>query len=376
MKKQLLFVDDESHVLDGFSRILRSQLKEWDLNFASSAAEATAKLAEQPFDVVISDVYMEGATGFDLLASIRDHVDYRDIPVVIVTGSRDSSLKKKALELGATDLLNKPIDREELIARIRNVIQLKEYQDQIKEHNHYLEQRVEERTRELQASRAEIVWRLAKAAESRDEETGDHVVRVGCYCRVIAQELGLDEEFLDLLFLASPLHDIGKIGIPDHVLLKPGKLDPDEWEIMKSHCQIGAEILRHDAKIMKAVSEWGPALYKDEHSGDQNPILKMASTIALSHHEKWDGSGYPIGLSGIKIPMESRIVAVADVYDALRSVRPYKRAFTEEEALDIINEQTGKHFDPEVVEAFLRAMPQIRKIRERFTDEPSEAVAA
>jgi putative two-component system response regulator len=357
--------------------MLWQERESWDVRFAKSAKEALELIASESPDAVVTDVFMEGATGFDLLSQIRADEDTASIPVIVVTGSREQGLKKEALGLGATDLLTKPVNREELIARLRNVLRLKEYQDQIKAHNAELEQRVEERTRQLSASRIEVILRLAKAAEFRDEETGNHVIRVGCYCRAIARTMGLDDEFVDRLFLASPLHDIGKIGIPDAVLLKPGKLTPDEWEIMKRHCEIGEQILRENSKVMSAFMEWGPDVASLRWIGG-HPLMHMASSIAMTHHEKWDGSGYPRGLSGEEIPLESRIVAIADVFDALRSVRPYKPAFEEEKALEIIREGSGKHFDPRVVEAFLSCLDDIRAIESRFADLMAEeqAVAA
>jgi putative two-component system response regulator len=373
--KQILFVDDEPRILEGFRRMLHHERGVWEMTFAESGDAAWSLMQETPFDVVVSDVFMSGITGFTLLERILGSAELADTPVIIVSGSSEEGLKKQALELGATDLLNKPINREELVARLRNSIRLKECRDQIKAHQQELEAKVDERTRQLYDSRVEIILRLAKASEYRDEETGNHVVRVGLYCRIIAQAMNLDEAFIEQLFLASPLHDLGKIGIPDSVLLKPGKLTGEEWDIMKRHCEIGAQILREDCKVMAAFVK----RETDETLRfDGNPFLQMASRIALTHHEKWDGSGYPNGLSGEEIPLESRIVAIADVYDALRSSRPYKVAFSEEKALEIISEGAGKHFDPAVYEAFRRSLGAIRAVESRFTDiqTNSEQVAA
>jgi putative two-component system response regulator len=368
--KHLLLVDDEPRILDSLVRMLRPYREEWKLITATSADEAIAQMAQHPIDAVVSDVYMPGKNGFALLQEVRMSEAWSDTPVIIVTGSQEAGLKRNAIELGATDLLTKPVDQDELVARLHSVLKIKEYQDAIKAHNSILEAKVEERTAELKSSRLEIIWRLAKAGESRDEETGNHVIRVGCYCRIIADKLGLDAPFVELLFLASPLHDIGKIGIPDNVLLKAGKLDDDEWVIMKQHCRLGLEILKQDAKMMNAVRDWGPPSLRDHILREDNPILQMAASIAYTHHEKWDGTGYPQGLKGEDIPIESRIVAVADVYDALRSKRPYKKAFTEEEALGIMSDLVAKHFDPQVFQAFVDSMELVRAASTQFADEP------
>jgi putative two-component system response regulator len=371
--KKLLFVDDEANILEGYERLLWPERRTWSLLKAGSVREATAILAEENVDAIISDYNMPGQSGFDLLTRVRAT---SDIPLVIITGSAESGLKREALELGATDLLSKPVDREDLVARIRNVLRIKEYQDAIKEHNQRLEELVAERTAQLVASRHEIIWRLAKAAESKDEDTGNHVIRVGCYCRVIAEALEMPEEFVELIFLASPLHDIGKIGVPDRVLLKPGKLDDEEWKIMRSHAQVGANILCHDLEIVMAINGWAPASLANVPMQCHNPILEMAAEIAVAHHEKWDGTGYPNGISGEQIPITARIVAIADVYDALTSERPYKRAFTEEEALAIIDEGRGRHFDPRIVDAFYSGLPRIREIRAHFADHMKRVEAA
>jgi response regulator RpfG family c-di-GMP phosphodiesterase len=367
MKQNILFVDDEPNFLDGLRRQLREQRHMWDLNFAYSVAEAWDKLREQRFDAVVSDITMPGKTGFDLLENIRSADHTRDVPVIMLTGLNERSLKRRALDLGASDLLNKPVDPEDLVARLRSVLRLKSYQDELKVQNNILEQKVQERTKELADSRLDIIWRLAKAAEFRDEEMGNHVVRVGCYCRVLAESLGMDRNFVEMLFLSSPLHDIGKIGIPDSILLKQDRLTPSEWGLMKQHCVIGAEILRQDAKVMRAFVTWEKRnLEGKPHT--ENPLLKMASEIALTHHEWWDGKGYPQELSGEEIPLASRIVSIADVYDALGSARPYKPAYHESETLSIMKEEVGRHFDPEVYAAFERCIEQFRAIRTQLAD--------
>ncbi len=369
MKRRILFIDDEPNVLDGLRRMLCGERDRWRLSFADSAEAALDRMRAADFDAVVSDVNMPGKDGFALLAEMRTDDRTQDVPVIILTGRHESDIKRRALDLGATDLLNKPVDSQDLIARLRSVIRLKGYQDEIKGQNAILERKVEERTAELADSRLDIIWRLGKAAEYRDEETGNHVVRVGCSCRVLAEALGADREFVEMLFLTSPLHDIGKIGVPDSILLKRGPLNDDEWSVMKRHCVIGAEILREDSKVMNAFLTWRGTRKSDLNGNAQSPILKMASSIALTHHEWWDGTGYPDGLVGEEIPLESRIVALADAYDALCSERPYKRAFSDAEALRLIRDEVGRHFDPTVYAVLEESTKELKRIRAELCDE-------
>ncbi len=369
MNRHILFVDDEPNVLDGLRRMLRAERHRWDMSFVDGAGAALDVVRAVGCDAVVSDVDMPGKDGFSLLADIRADEQTCDVPVIILTGRSESDIKRRALDLGATDLLNKPVDPQDLIARLQSVIRLKDYQDKLKDHNTILERKVEERTADLVGSRLDIIWRLGKAAEYRDEETGNHVARVGCYCRVIAERLGAEHELVEMLFLTSPLHDIGKIGIPDAILLKRDSLSADECGVMKRHCAIGAEILREDSKAMNAFLAWlGERSCRHDGNG-QNPILKMASSIALTHHEWWDGTGYPAGLVGEEIPLESRVVALADVYDALCSERPYKPAFPEDEALSVIHDEVGRHFDPAVHAAFEESLKELGAIRTELRDE-------
>ncbi|MFH1417730.1 MAG: HD domain-containing phosphohydrolase [Planctomycetota bacterium] len=371
MKRHILFVDDEPNVLEGLRRMLRAERDRWDMSFVGGADAALDQIRAGDFDAVVSDVNMPGKDGFALLAAMRTGEQTHDIPVIILTGRHESDIKRQALDLGATDLLNKPVDPQDLIARLRSVIRLKAHQDEVKSQNAILERKVKERTAELAASRMDIIWRLGKAAEYRDEETGNHVVRVGCCCRVIAETLNADSEFVEMLFLTSPLHDIGKIGIPDRILLKRGPLNEDEWDVMKRHCAIGAEILREDSKVMNAYLAWRGARMCCRNGNAQDPILKMALSIALTHHEWWDGTGYPVGLAGEEIPLESQIVALADVYDALCSERPYKPALSEDEALMVIHEEAGRHFNPAVYAAFVESVDKLQAIRTELRDEVS-----
>ena len=351
-RQQILFVDDEPNFLDGLRRLLRPHRDEWTAHYANGADAALALLEETPIDLVVSDVTMPVRTGLDLLADIKAHPRLSNLPVVILTGNAETELKRRALDLGAADLLNKPVVLEDLLARIRNALRLKSYQDALFRQNEWLEKRVSERTRELEASRIDIIWRLAKAGEYRDEETGNHIMRVGTYSRVLADKLGLDATFCKLIYLTSPLHDIGKIGIPDNILLKPGKLTAEEFLQMQTHAAIGSEILIKEPRGVNHAFTWQDGTPLTALPNAANPITEMAASIALSHHEKWNGSGYPRALKGEQIPIEARIVAVADVYDALRSERPYKPPFSEEKTVSIITDSAGTHFDPAIYEAF------------------------
>jgi len=368
VKKHILIVDDEQPVLDALRRMLHSHRDIWEITCVSRPEAAWELLLERRFDAVVSDIKMPGMSGLDLLTHIQQAERTKDLPVIMLTGLSTRELKRQALRLGAADLLNKPVEPEDLVARLRSVLRLKSYRDELKADNELLEQRVRQRTMDLYRARLDIIWRLGKAAEHRDDATGNHVIRVGCVSRVIAETLRMDRAFVETLFLAAPLHDIGKIGIPDDVLLKQGPLSPDEWRVMKQHCQIGARILREDCRAQTTFWEWRGLTSEPDGADSDNPVLEMGASIALMHHEKWDGTGYPRGLSGAAIPMESRIVSIADVFDALTSKRPYKDAYTEDQALEIIRNGAGTHFAPDVFMAFLDALPEIRSIRKRFAD--------
>lgn len=367
-KKKILFVDDEPKILEGLRRILYKYSQEWEMSFINSVELAISLMDMTDFDAIISDVTMPDKDGFELLCSIRKKEKTKDIPVVILTGLNTQGIKKRALEMGATDLLNKPVDPDELIARINNMLNLKSYQDKIKTQNALLEKKVMERTAELEAARLDLIWRLGKAAEFRDTDTGNHVLRVGYFCRVIAEALGMDKKFVDIIFRTSPLHDIGKIGIPDNILLKTDKLSSSEWKEMQSHCEKGKEILRDDVLAWKNFFSFiGQSPFQDFGRSD-NPLLKIAATIALNHHERWDGKGYPKGLKGKEIPIEAQLTAVSDVYDALCSKRPYKPSLPEEKVLSIMREENGKHFNPDIFAAFEKSIDKIRQIRIQFAD--------
>ncbi|MFT5285347.1 MAG: putative two-component system response regulator [Planctomycetota bacterium] len=367
-KHKILFVDDETKILDGLRRILRAETKHWEMTFVDGVDKALEVLAEVDHDAVVSDFNMPVRDGLDLLRTIRSNPDTTDIPVVILTGNGEPEIKRRALDDGATDLLNKPVDRGDLIARLRSVLRLKDYMDQIKNHGKLLEQRVRERTAELEYSRAEVIWRLGKAGEFRDSDTGFHVIRVGLFAQQLARQLKLQEAHIREIFLSAPLHDIGKIGIPDRILLKPGKLTEEEWVVMRSHATIGGQILRARPMAMEHSRTLNELANLDQVTG--NAFAEVGAVIAENHHERWDGTGYPLGRQGTDIPISARITSVADVYDALSSKRPYKEAFEEEKVLATMRAQSGKQFDPEVLAAFEDSLPIIRDIQNNFKDVP------
>ncbi len=367
MKKRILFVDDEPFFLDGLRRMLRGQESIWDMQFAASVDEALNKLSKDSFDAVIADVKMPGKDGFELLKNMQSSPMMKDVPVIMLTGGDEIDLKRRALDTGAADLLSKPAILEDLLARIKSALSLKSYQDQLKDLNASLEGKVRERTAQLENSRLDIIWRLAMAGEYRDEATGNHVARVGWYCRVLSTKHGMPSDFVEKLFFTSPLHDTGKIGIPDSILLKNARLTLKEHEIMERHCVIGAQILLEAPMGMKAFQE-SEGNHRYTVAPSDNPLLKIAATIAMSHHERWDGKGYPRGLSRNDIPLEAQFTNVADTFDALCSRRPYKPAYPEDKAISIIKEESEAQFGPGVLATFGKSIEELRAIRAQFQE--------
>jgi putative two-component system response regulator len=319
-------------------------------------------------DLVLLDVMMPHVSGLDILASIRASERWRHLPVIILTAASDQNTKRRANELGVSDFLAKPIDPAELVPRIRNVLLVKQHYDHLQKYSEQLEAEVLRRTAQLARSRQEVIHCLARAAEFRDDDTGRHVCRVGRFARLIGEELGWKGEQLEMLEQAAQLHDIGKIGIPDSILLKPGKLGPEEMEIMQKHSAFGKKITQslpnHEMNVLRGHAELGSRLLQSTES----PILALAATIAISHHEKWDGTGYPLGLAGEDIPLPGRITAVADVFDALSSKRPYKPPFPAEKCFELLQEGRGQHFDPTVLDAFFARRKDIIETQIRFAD--------
>lgn len=369
----ILFVDDDSNVLDAIRRSLTSRGSPWKLHFASSVAAAMSKAREVLPDVIVSDVTMPGEDGFALLEQIDLDPVLAGTPVVMLTGLNDEDLKRRALNAGAVDLLTKPIIVEELAARLQNAWKLKRYEDHLRRHAELLERAVAERTSDLEASRVEALFRLALAGEYRDNNTGRHVVRVAHYSRCIARAMGLDDAACNRLFIASPLHDIGKIGLPDQILHKPGRLTAEETTQMQQHCQIGFRLLcgGDDSSILTLGLARSPGFKR----GD-NQFLRACGIIALQHHEQWDGSGYPAGLKGESIHLDARIVGVADVFDALASRRPYKEPLPLTQVREMLRQSSGSHFDPAVWAAADRAWDDLAAISTELADEAMKSRAA
>ena len=324
-KPLILAVDDEASNLALLRQILQDHYR---LLFAKDGARALDLARQERPDLILLDVMMPGMSGYEVCAALKAHPGTAAIPVIFVTALTDTDDELEGFEAGAVDYITKPVSPPIVRARVRTHLSLV-------------------RMEELRASRLEIVQRLGLAAEYKDNETGLHVIRMSHFARVLGIAAGLTEQEADDLLHAAPMHDVGKIGIPDRVLQKPGPLDAEEWKVMQSHVNIGAEII-------------------GEHSSG---MLGLARNIALTHHEKYDGSGYPNGLKGDQIPLEGRICAIADVFDALTSVRPYKKAWSEEEAIDFLRQQKEKHFDPVLVDLFIEQMPAIRAIRLRWAEQ-------
>ncbi|RLT92137.1 HD domain-containing phosphohydrolase [Ketobacter sp.] len=323
-KQKLLIVDDEPTNL----RILKLMLQEdYDLVFAKCGEEAIALVQAERPNLVLMDVMMPGMTGFEACSAIRALPNQGGVPVIFVTALKDEVDEATGFDCGGVDYITKPLSPAIVKARVRTHLSLVQAE-------------------ELKTTRLQIIQKLGRAAEYKDNETGLHVMRMSHYSRILALASGYSEAAAEDLLNAAPMHDIGKIGIADSIMLKPGKLTEEEFAVMKQHPEIGAEIL-----------------------GESDvPLLQLARSVALHHHEKWDGSGYPFGLQGEAIPIEARIVALADVFDALTSERPYKKAWTVEAALEYVEEQSGRHFDPDLVKIFRASLPDILVIKERFAE--------
>lgn len=318
----------------------------------TDSTQALTRIWTEFPDLILLDIMMPEVSGLDILRELRGLQEFSRLPILVLTGTESRELKTEALELGATDTLSKPIDFEDLLPRVRNSLQMKSYEDNLKA-------QVRQRTAELEHAQREIIQCLARAAEFRDNETGAHVIRVGKFAGIIADELGMDDATITLLTQAATLHDVGKIGIPDEILHKKGRFNPEEMQVMRRHCVFGRQVLENVIAPDDSRLSSHTTMGADIMSMCSSPAITMARTVALTHHEKWDGTGYPLGLAGESIPIEGRITAVADVFDALSSKRPYKPAFPLEECLRILKEERGKHFDPAVVDAFLRRVPDI-----------------
>jgi putative two-component system response regulator len=343
-KDTILIVDDIPENIDILYGILK---QDYNVKVALNAEDAFSVVySKNPPDLILLDVMMPGMDGYEVCKRLKENKDSKNIPVIFITAKGEESDERKGFMLGGVDYITKPVKPLIVKARVKTQLTLKNQ-------NRILEEKVAERTNDLNNALKKIktvsletIHRLTNASEYKDQETGDHIKRMSNYTVEIAREMGVNENSIEQLLYAAPMHDIGKIGVPDHILLKPGPLDDDEWEIMKKHTEIGAKILE----------------------GSSSGFIKLGELIALTHHEKWDGTGYPGGLKGEEIPFESRIVAIADVFDALTSKRPYKEPFSIEKSFKIISEGRGSHFDPDVVDAFFRIKDIILKIKDRYQD--------
>ena len=367
---KIMIIDDEPLVIRVVKRFLAG---EGFTNFVTVEDSTTAFetiLRESP-DVVLLDIMMPNVTGLDLLRQRQKDQDLMLVPFIILSANSENQIKREALALGATDFLSKPVDASDLTVRVQNSLMVKRHHDHIANYANELENEVRIRTAQIDRSREQIIHCLARAAEYRDNETGEHVIRVGKFCAVIAEELGFGATYCRQIELAAQLHDVGKIGIPDSVLLNPCKLSQAEFEVMKKHCGLGCQIMEplaeNETQRIREHASVGSFIMENVDS----PMLELAAIIARTHHEKWDGTGYPNGIKGDQIPIEGRICCVADVFDALSSERPYKRKFPLQKCLEIMISERGTRFDPIVLDAFLRRLRDIDQIRQTYNDEDS-----
>jgi putative two-component system response regulator len=353
--RRVLVVDDDAEF-----RFLHATLLEtfgYEVTVASDGLEALAQISPQ-VDLVVLDADMPKMSGFEVARLVRGDPLVADIPIVMVTGLVGRDDRLRAFDLGINDFINKPVDPAELRLRARWLVSLKVAQDEIKAHGRTLEETVEVRTRELREALAEVqearfkthqahldtIHRLTLAGEYKDRDTADHVERIGRFSQVVARWMKLPEHTVDVIRHAAPMHDVGKLGIPDRILLKPGQLSDEEWAVMRTHTTIGAQIL----------------------ADSNSDVIQMGERIALCHHERWDGKGYPRGLPKEDIPLEARICSVVDVFDALTVDRPYRRAVPNDEVVAMMTEESGSHFDPDVLEAFLGARDEIESVQAEY----------
>ena len=354
---KILIVDDEPFNVNLMEKLVKKAIKNtfsifnFKVTKTTSPAEVLQTVKTAPPHLLITDLMMPEIDGYHLIKETRKIYNMEELKIIVVTSLDDRDSRIRALLAGANDYVVKPVDSVEFPIRIMNNIKLIENYLLLKDRTLLLEDAVARATREIREREREIIFRLASATEYKDAFTGNHIHRVAEYCKLIAEGYGCDKKFIENLYIASPLHDIGKIAIPESILGKPGKLTAEEFEIMKKHTTYGAQLLK----------------------GTKIPLLKFAQRVALYHHEKWNGNGYPEGLKEKEIPLEARITAIADVFDALTSVRPYKKAFPFEKALKIIKEELGKSFDPELATIFIEEEEKVYKIFNTLKGEIKDA---
>jgi putative two-component system response regulator len=352
---EILIVDDSADSLQVLERFLK--VKGYRVRPMSDGALALASALDKPPDLILLDITMPALNGYEVCRLFKANRDLRTIPILFLSGHEETEVKVKAFQSGGVDYITKPFQLEEVLSRVETHLKIRSLQIELEQHNRFLGDLVTAQMKEISASHLAAIFALAKLSESRDEDTGRHLERVQIYCRLLAQKLSeqpryrdhIGSTYLENIYRASPLHDIGKVGIRDAILLKQGTLAPGEFEAMKIHTLLGAHTL-------EAV--------RDEYP--KNAFINIGIAIARSHHERWDGSGYPNRISGDDIPLSARIMALADVYDALRSVRCYKQAFTRQKTAAIIHEGSGVHFDPGVVEAFEELNEKFEEIHATF----------
>jgi putative two-component system response regulator len=357
-KPTVLVVDDTPDNLSLMSGLLKDLYK---VKVANSGEKAIKIVhSDSPPDLILLDIMMPGLSGYDVCKILKDDHKTRDIPIIFLTAMTATDDEKKGLELGAVDFITKPVNPPIVMARVATQLQVKAAADFLKDQNAYLETEVAKRTKELAAIQDVTILAMASLAETRDNDTGNHIRRTQYYMELLANYLKNHDRFrgflsdhtITMLFKSAPLHDIGKVGIPDRILLKPGRFEPHEFEIMKTHCKLGRDAIQH----------------AEDQLGLEVEFLKYAKEIAYSHQEKWDGTGYPEALAGDFIPISARLMAVADVYDALISRRVYKSGMPHEKAVGIIADGKGTHFDPDIVDAFLALQEQFQEVAKRYAD--------
>lgn len=351
---RVLIIDDET-VVSGMLELQLRRANYTDVICQNDAMRAMETIVDQQPDLIILDIHMPGINGLEILEQAKTNEATSSIPVLIMTGTNDERIRMASLKLGASDFITKPAKPAELDARVYNSLKVKLQHDQLLKFSDRLAHEIEVRTKELFATRRETILCLGRAAEARDVDTGNHVLRVGHYSAIIAQAMGKSADYVGWIELAAQLHDVGKLSIPDAILCKPARLDADERKIIETHCDLANRIFFGASPELETATI-------------TSPLLKMAARIASTHHEKWDGSGYPNQLAATEIPIEGRITAVADVFDALSSKRCYKDVIEDEECFRIILEASGTHFDPDVVEAFIKSKDKILDAKEKWAD--------